>query len=100
MAQPPQYPILYRATADYPLFGVWRGDVVRYDPTRAPSIVVVRYLPPNHGGLLLAVEDGILTQISADPSVVPLHPPVGPRVPPPPQSTRPARVIPLRLETA
>lgn len=84
---PPPYPAYYRATREYRALGLWRGDLVRYDPRRAPSISVIRHLPPNHGGLLLAIEDGALTQISADPDVVPLRRVQARPAPPPPAAT-------------
>jgi hypothetical protein len=92
----PEYPVYYTVEADYPLFGAWKGDVVKYDPTAHPSIVLLRYLPPNHGGLLLAVEDEVFKPVSFDPSVISLH---RGRVPSPassPAPRPPARVLPMR----
>ena len=62
-------PHWFRATTDIPVLGVWRGDLVRYNPTAEPEVTVVRRLPPDHGRLLLAIDDGLFTRVSADPSV-------------------------------
>jgi hypothetical protein len=94
--QPPQYPVYYTVEADYPLFGAWKGDVIQYDPTAHPSIVLLRYLPPNHGGLLLAVEDGAFKPAVPDPSVVSLHGGRAPASGPSRSSPAPVKVLPLR----
>ena len=93
MAEAPAYPLWFTAAALHPLFGLWVGDVVRYNPLTSPSIVVVRYLPPNHGALLDAIERGVLTPVVADPSVVPLY--RGEAGPPrwPARSAGPPRVL-------
>jgi hypothetical protein len=59
-----RYPQFFVATRQWKHLGIWAGDTVRYDPTSSPEITVVRYLPPNHGALLLAIEDGALTPVS------------------------------------
>lgn len=66
------YPHYYRAARDWPQFGVWAGDAIRYDPRRSPEIVVVRYLPPDHSGLLEAVELGVFSRVYPDPDVTSL----------------------------
>lgn len=89
----PTYPIWYRAVADYPQFGVWRGDLLRYDPTRSPELTVVRRLPPNHGGLLLAIEEGVFTPCDAEAGPVSLASRRVPHGRPPRQSPLPGRVV-------
>lgn len=56
----------FRAVADFPLFGVWAGDSIKYDPESPLTLTVIRHLPPNHGALLLAVEEGCFTRLSRD----------------------------------
>jgi len=87
------YPHWYRASAAYPLFGVWPGDLLRYDPTATPELTVVRRLPPNHGGLLLAVEEGAVSRIVADAGVSSLAGARARHGGPPPQSPPPGRVV-------
>lgn len=59
-----RYPQFFIATRQWKHLGIWAGDTVRYDPTSSPEITVIRYLPPNHGALLLAIEEGALTPVS------------------------------------
>ena len=92
------YPHYYRAEQDYLPFGLWKGDLVRYDPTRSPSIAVIRYLPPNHGRLLDAVEAGVLTPLPASSSVVPIRRPAARPAPRPPAPPLPGRVLAFRGE--
>ena len=94
MAHPADpYPHWYRATADVPHFGVWRGDLIRYNPTATPEMTVVRRLPPNHGGLLLAIEEGWVTRLADDPSVSSLAAAREPRGDSPPPTPAPGRVV-------
>lgn len=71
----------FRAVRDFPHFGIWAGDSVKYDPTSPLTLTVVRHLPPNHGALLLAIEEGALMPVSGDlsafslPTPAPLPPP-------------------------
>lgn len=87
---PPLYPCYYRAMRPCPALGLWAGDTIRYDPRGTPEIVLVRRLPPNHGGLLLAIEDGVLTPLSDDADVRPLVP-AGRSASPPGNTPRPGR---------
>lgn len=82
-----RYPQYFIATRTWKHLGIWAGDTVRYDPTSSPEITVIRYLPPNHGALLLAIEDGALTPVSgalgelASPSEAEPRPPSPPGSP-------------------
>lgn len=89
----PYYPRWFRAEREFPLFAVLPGDLVRYNPTASPEITVIRRLPPNHGGLLLGIEEGVFTELVADPSVTSLASARVPPCPPPRRSPLPVRVL-------
>lgn len=84
------YPIYYRVEVDWPHQHLFAGDLLRYDPTSSPEVVVFRRPHPNHGAILGAIEDGTLTPVAPDPTVVPLY---SLRRSPPPTGPRPVRVL-------
>lgn len=93
------YPQFFTATRAWKHLGIWPGDTVRYDPTSSPEIVVIRRLPPNHGALLMAIEEGAVIPISGHVGELensPIAPAPGPPLPQP-GTARPARASRLRV---
>ncbi len=89
--------IWYRAEAMFPHLGLWPGDLVRYEPESPTPIELYRLLPPNHGALLGAIEDGALKPCGASLPAVRLRLESGSGPEPESASPLPAEVTPLRL---